>query len=564
MQLFENVQSFLSSFWVGDKTENKELSSKVRRLQESHSALDSQLIHLQQELRNWELLFALGADDTSVDAESLRLHTITDSRNLFEWSPEAGSAVLHYTGLAVGTTLSIKITPKDKETLLDIDDTPQKLFDEVFESEDNEVVFSVPARQKLSNRFLVDGEMPLAFFIEPETGFVKVRPVETTQIKRFVTNPEDDSEIWFYKREWTPKGSTGPKILYYRHWKMNVEDRDAAVAWLIGPEGPIQRESSGALAQSSSGRQDILMEVLIWDTIKMRGNPLLKRVIVWIRQNTRFVENRATIVRNRATFLDEYTVSGGSQATTAMRQKLESSYTQTSGVFGVDTNPAPAAGSSLIHNKAVKTNQRMVTTGGEDAERDARIFRSQISAGVGIPIALLYMDAEASGNLNAIIELMRRSQHRWEAYRSVWHSFWRSFAVFVLRVRNWQENVLIDIDAPPMVQDDLKEFTDAVINGLDAALVPPLEASRLYLTRLGSNNIDELLNQIEELTVQKKKLQVQLAQMGAPQVSSETPETPETEEHEPDIFTSVQMVLEDLGESTPTNGKVSNEKRVWD
>ncbi len=560
----KTLRNMMSRLWSQDTQKTPE-QIEISRLRESYLALDSQLIHVQQELQKWEMLFALGQDGTG-GSESLRMKTIQDSRDLFEWSPESGSAVLHYTGVAVGTTLSIKLTPVDNEdSRLDQDDTPQKLFDEIFESEDNEVVFSVDARQKNSNRFLVDGEMAYTFFVNPDSGFIKVRPVDSVQIRLFVSNPEDVSEIWFYKRVWTPIGQTEQRVLYYRHWKLKDEDRDEAVAWLVGPKGPIQRESIGSLATSQSGRQDVLMEVLVWDTIKRRGNPLLKRAIAWIRQNTRFVENRATIVRNRATYLDEYTISGGSRATASVRQSLESSYARSSGVFGVDTNPASAAGSSLIHNKAVKSNQRSVATGSEDAERDARIFRAQVSSGVGIPIALLYMDAEASGNLNAIIELMRRAEHRWSSYRSVWHSFWKSFAVFVLRVRNWEGDVLIDIDAPPIIQDDLKEYTDAVINGLDSALVPPLEASRLYLTRLGSNNIDEILDQVEDLVARKAELTLQMAQLGAQtnvaQNDSET-ET-ETEEHEPDIHTTVRMVMEDLGETIETNGRVRAEKRVW-
>ena len=561
------IRESLASFWGRGKVENAELKSKVSRLLESHLALDAQLLSVQQDLQKWELLFSLDQEDSTVDSEALRTRTLRESRNLFEWSPEAGSAVLHYTGTALGTTLSIKIstvgidpnTPRP----LDQSNTPQALFDEVFDSEDNEIVFSVLSRQKLSNKFLTDGEMPLTFFVNPDTGFIKVRPVESTQIKKFVTNPEDDSEIWFYKRVWTPEGDVQQKVLYYRHWKLRDEDRDEAVAWLTGPKGPIQRESTGALAQSKSGRQDISMEVLVWDTIKKRGNPLLKRAVAWIRQNTRFVENRATIVRHRATYLDEYTISGGSRATAAMRQKLESSYTGTGGVFGVDSNPTAAAGSSLIHNKAVNASQRSVATGSEDAERDARIFRAQVSAGVGIPIALLYMDAEASGNLNAIIELMRRSQHRWMSYRSVWHSFWKSFATFVLRVRGWEGKVLIDIDAPPMIQDDLKEYTDAVLSGLNSAIVPPLEAARLYLTRLGSNNIDELLDQIEELRAKKQELEVQMAQLASQANNGDDDDEATTEEHEPDVFTAVQMVLTDLGDDIETNGRVSEEMRVW-
>ncbi len=564
------------------------LQAQHRRLAEVHIGMDAQLLHLTQELSQWEVLASLSDEGLNHKSERFRLRVMQDSRDLFEWSPEAGAAVLHYTGLAVGTTLSIKVSPKQETTAPTptpgvplvpevVDTTAQDLFDEVFTAESNEVVFSIQGRQTLSNQLLTDGECALAFFVNSSTKFIKVRRVETAQIVEFVSNPDDNSEIWFYKRKWTPKGSNVAKVLYYRHWKLDGEERDAAVAWLT-TKGPLSKEAESRLATSTSptGDRDVLMEVLTWDTIGKRGNPLLKRVLTWIRQNTTFVENRATIVRNRATYLDEFTVAGGSRATEAIRKQMASDYTTSGGVFGaVDRNPASAAGSSLIHNKAVNSKQRSAGTDANDAEKDSRIFKTQVGAGVGIPTALLYMDPQMAGSLNSVIELMRRSEHRWLSYRMLWHSFWQSFAIFTLRQRDFETPVMIDIDAPPMIQDDLDNATKAIINGLDSGLVPPMEAARLYLTRLGSNNIDELLEEVALLVQEKKEAAERLAQQfnnpdgdgngnGDGDGNDDDPPNSSASEAEIDVFELIETVLKDLNMIGHVNSNGNGRRDEWD
>ncbi len=476
-------------------------TASTARLREITSAYDSQLLRVQQMLADYERIGAAAEEDENAES---RLALIRDSRFLVEWHPDAWSAIQHHTGMAIGNSLDISIRPKNEEGEVDRENKElQRVFDAVYDAEDNEIIFTLSSLADHSDSFLTDGERPFALFVDGASGMVRVRPVNSTQIESFVTNPDDDSDIWFYKRVWhkSEQSSTGGSkrnVVYYRHWKLGNDERDFAVNWLFSEAGPGSLEDGDRLAVDGAG-SDAYMVVLTMNTRKKRGNPMLKQAITWLRTHSGFVQDRATIVRNRATYLDEYTVTGGSRAVQAVRDKMRSSLaTPSGGVFGGETNPAPAAGSSLIHNKAVTASQRSVETGADDAEKDARIFRAQVSAGVGVPIALLYMDPESSGNLNAIIELMRKSKHRWERYRRLWHDFLRSFATFVMRVNGVVDGTyVIDINSPPMIEDNLQDYTQAIREGKKEHLIPEREAARLYMDRVGSNNVDELLADLD-------------------------------------------------------------------
>lgn len=537
-------------------------SAADTRLREAIIGYDSQLTSLQQRLSQYELLTATSNQQEPTRGE--RLAMVADSRFLVDWQPEAASATAHYTGMAIGNTLNVTIRPKKEDGEADTEDTRlQTIFDSVFNAEHNETVFSLLSLANLSDSFLADGEVAFTFFIdEAQLGRSRVRTVNPTQIEEFISNPDDQAEVWFYKRVWNTS-SMHQRVLYYRHWKLADEDRDQAVQWLFSEDGPaVQHNEEENLAKDQAGN-DAYMYVMTMNNRGVgRGRPFLAQAITWVYNNVRFVQNRATIVQNRATYLDEYTVTGGSRAVSSLQTQLRSTLARPgAGVFGNETNPAPATGSSLVHNRAVDAKQRSVDTGADDAMRDARIFRSQVSAAVGVPIALLYMDAEASGNLNAIIELMRKSRHRWERYRGHWHDFLRSFASFILRLSGVAvDSYVVDIDQPPMVEEALKELTEAIRLGKQDKLIPAQEAARLYMNRLGSNNIDELLAQLEK---EKEEAMAMLPQMpGGNQPGQEDNQLPndqedsdEADQEEALVLSQVRQVLTDLGqEPVQANG----------
>ncbi len=468
----------------------------LRILEEQFSFYDSQLLNLKMALQEWEDIYTVDGNKTA-DLKTLA----SQARQLYDYAPEATNAVKYYTAMAVGTSLSIKIRSKASPRRIgERDEDPaQAAFDRIFEAEENEAVFSIEKRQELSNELLINARVVYMFFANPGDGFIKVRTLKNPfEISQIITNPNDDTEVWFYKRTFTPNGSSTPKTLYYQFWRLKdrpvrVENDFGGIDTYDGPEDYLKRkiDSQARIARAGYGPDapPVFMVMLEW-------GPFFRAAINWVRQQARFMENRATIVKNRAAYLDEYTVSGGSRAVDAIKAKLASTLNAVGSSPNWETNPAPAAGSALIHNEAVKAAQRSLSTGADDAEKDGRMFRTMPAAAFSMPAALLYMDAEASGNLNAIIELMKRAQGLWESYRSVWHGFYRRLVRFVLEMNGYTGQVLIDIDAPPLVETALPDYTKAVVDGVDAGLVPREEAARLYLVRLGSNNVDELVQRM--------------------------------------------------------------------
>lgn len=536
-------------------TLEESLVQKDRYISEVLVGLDAQLIALQLELSNWETVF--GGEQLSSKDIPNREQLVIDSRSLFNWSPEAASAVFHYTGITFGSMPTIKIRPAGATSLEQTESIPQDLFSATFRHDKNEVTFSLQRLQELSDSLLVEGELALVFFNNPHDKTVIVRPLEDTlQIKALISNPEDKAEIWFYKRSWIKPGGTKENTLYYLHWKLDPETQQTASAWLRSTF--VQENSLNAedvtIATDQAG-EPALMEVLRINTIGKRGAPLLKQAIAWIRQNTRFVQNRATIVQNRATYTDHYEVQGGSLAVQHVQERLKSTLQTAGTIIQGETNPPPTAGSALVTNKAVKPTQRSLETGAADAKEDSRIFKAQVSSAVGIPIALLFMDGEASGNLNSIIELMKRSKHRWERYRLVWYSFLVSLAKFTAVHGGHTTPIIVDVDALPIIEEDLQAYTLAVLKGNTDGLIPSIEAARMFLTRLGANNIEDLLILVQEELDRKEEARLELqAQLKAGASDDDADPDGDDEGDEGDgpltelttLFEIVQTVVDDL------------------
>jgi hypothetical protein len=452
--------------------------------------------------------------------EAERVTLIKTSREFFNRNPDSWAAITYYTGVAVGTELSITIKePEDgngtQEQPLDgqqSGQSPQETFDDVFNDPRNRPVFGTTERERISNTLLVEGEIPYAFFVNDESIIVRrINALEITD--KPIHAPEDETEIWWYKREVSSSANADvitsggtSKTLYYMDWNLRGESAQRAINWLVNESALLGDGTTAAIAVSrlpNGGPAELTedtvvrMTVVKINTIGVRGYPLLKQTIDWIRQQIRFGEDRATVSRNRATYTDEVQVQGGQRAVDSVAAKFSTTISQgdTS-----ERNPAPAAGSFLVGNQATEFKQRDLTTGAGDAEKDARYFRTQVAAGVGIPMALLYMDAQATGSLNAIIEIIKRSEPRWASYAAVWKAFYEDFARFVMVVRKVPEpdKLVVDVDTPPISSDDsdLKGYVESLELGKMNSFTTAEEAARLYGSRIGSNNLEDILKQL--------------------------------------------------------------------
>ncbi|MFD0852949.1 hypothetical protein ACFQ07_11990, partial [Actinomadura adrarensis] len=77
------------------------------------------------------------------------------------------------------------------------------------------------AREELERSLATDGNVFLALFTNPLTGRVQIRSIPWDEITDVITNPEDCSEPWYYKRVWTTQAneltgaSTETRTVYY-------------------------------------------------------------------------------------------------------------------------------------------------------------------------------------------------------------------------------------------------------------------------------------------------------------------------------------------------------------
>ncbi|MFH1016692.1 MAG: hypothetical protein V1798_00755, partial [Pseudomonadota bacterium] len=77
----------------------------------------------------------------------------------------------------------------------------------------NRAMFSYEGMAKSVDDYYVDGERAIALF--RGQGRVKVRRLDPLQIFEIVTNPEDEGEIWGYKRDFYNKAGHAKKFWYW-------------------------------------------------------------------------------------------------------------------------------------------------------------------------------------------------------------------------------------------------------------------------------------------------------------------------------------------------------------
>ena len=75
---------------------------------------------------------------------------------------------------------------------------------------------SQAACEGLERALYSDGNLFLALFTRPKTGRVQVRAVPWDEITDVITNPEDRSEPWFYRREWWEEDRTSGGVIERR------------------------------------------------------------------------------------------------------------------------------------------------------------------------------------------------------------------------------------------------------------------------------------------------------------------------------------------------------------
>lgn len=301
----------------------------------------------------------------------------------------------------------------------------QEALDKFWDDEDNQLALTTfKAQYARSVELQLQANIYFVIFEDPNGG-IKVGTLPHEEVTDIITDPENRLRPCWYKREYIENwynftsGQYEPKAqkttIWYQDWKHESPKG-------FGPP---------STAKIAKGK---IFHVKIGGTSEMKfGVPHIQRILDWAKAHNEWMRARVAIAKAAATFAWERKLKTGSDPNKVMTiardwaSKKHQSITGATGEWGEsDPMSAPKYASMVTTNEAVEYNFKGGnTTGAGDASADQKMFRSQISAGTGLPQH--FLGDEGSANLatatamnEPVIRMMEFFQELWEdVYRQI-------------------------------------------------------------------------------------------------------------------------------------------------
>jgi len=389
---------------------------------------DSSIIHDLVDRSEWDLLGGYGLGRLS-DEE--RYRSVQQSEALFRYSPLAQWCIWLWGGWGLGD--AVIVSPNDESA--------QKVWTEFWEADRNQALLGGDRIGQLSNWLLVTGERFLVFFTSEMDGESTVRIIEPEEITEIITNPDDSSTPWFYKREYSitlDTGATQPATMYYPDWGLFLSDKDNAVAkaWdkLVQIKAVSDKAKRSDEIMTSDDLQDRTGTVAVIlhiahnqkDRRSLRGWPIATAAAPWLRSHKRFASARLATSMAVNAIVRRYTVQGGSRAVGSVRSSIASSL---SGTNYNETNPPPSAGGSEVMNDAMKVQDLPLKTGASDAKTDGEMFSWIALLGMGIFPTSAGLD---TARWATALEMDKAQSMLFQSYQNFWSAQFQRIVKIVL------------------------------------------------------------------------------------------------------------------------------------
>jgi hypothetical protein len=363
----------------------------------------------------------------------------------------------------------------------------------------------------------VTGNLFLVFFTNTRTGRVRVRSIPADEVADIITNPDDAKEPWYYKRTWTVQGfdpGAGGTLneirtAYYPDWRYQPPTRIAAIdGQPVHWDTPVYHRKVGGLPD-------------------MRfGLPETYQALDWARAYKDFLTDVATLMRAYSRFAGKLTTKGGPKGVAAAKTKLGTTLGANN---GSEANPPPATGSIFIGSDQVDYTPFNLR-GASISPEDGRRLLLMVAAATGLP-EFFFGDANV-GNHATAKTLDRPTELKFKDRQTFWADTFDAILQYVIDRAALASNgpikgtlgaadedgermlVLetdpetgepldrqIDIAFPAILEHSVTENVAAIVqaatlDGKAPALFDTRMITRMLLTALGQDNIDEMLDEL--------------------------------------------------------------------
>jgi hypothetical protein len=357
------------------------------------------------------------------------------------------------------------------------------------------------AQEELERALGTDGNVFIACFTSPMTGFVQARSIPFDEITDVITNPDDRDDPWLYRRQWVQRvvNDQGrlvqeqrtafyPALTYRPRVRAKTVDGHE-VHW----DAPIHHVSVNRLDGWSFGIGDAYA------------------ALAWARAYRDFLADWAVLVKALSQFAWRAS-SKGSKAQ-ALRQKL---------ARRPATGDAPAGNQNSVGATAVTgpdvTLEAIPKTGATIDSESGRPLAAMVAAALDIPVTTLLSDPGQTGARAVAETLNLPTRLAMQQRRSLWASAYRSILGYVIlqaakaprgplrgtvmrdgftgrEVLNLTGDTdsTIEIEWPPLDEIPVETVVAAIVSADSTGKMPPEQTVKLLLQALGVKDVDEIL-----------------------------------------------------------------------
>lgn len=350
------------------------------------------------------------------DTEQSRLYQQAEGRQQWLYSPLAQWAVNVWTSYGLGDKVTITLNDPDA----------QELWDTVW---DNSHIFDDDEIHAMSDWVCVDGEQYVVAFCSIADGKVKsFELMDTDEIVEICTNPDNKNQALYYKRQYTDATTLATKTVFYPDYHAFFYDEGKDLEKYKLPENAMT-SISDKMDDSNKGTCAVILHVAHnrKDNKSLHGWSILGIAATILDAHKGFIQDRLTIVKNKAMIVRDYTVEGGSRGVTSVTSKLGTGLTSTSGY--IDSNPPPIAGSSGVHNAAVTMTDLPMSTGAGDASADNEVISWYALIGTGLFPTTAGLD---TSRWATAVAMDKTQAAQWSRYQSFWSCQFRKMVEIVL------------------------------------------------------------------------------------------------------------------------------------
>lgn len=432
---------------------------------------------------------------------------IKKSRIYFVNNPLAKHWITLTTAFVFGEGLS---TPKCKE------ESVQEIINQFWDDEANKkCLTSFIAQQSLSNKLQVEGNL---FFVlvDDEEGNTRVRLLNTLEVVDVINDKDDRSKTLFYKVKLAEKDydynsdsyKTATQKYYYIPDISNINPKEYGV-----PENKLKLDCKVYHLKINADINDKL------------GIPDLYCALDWIKAHKDMAGDVATLVKALSKFAWTRKIKGTSAQVNSIAGAMRSRTNL--------TNISTMAGQTNVENESSTLEPVDIKSGGIDVgEKGLRQMKLMICAGSGI--FEHYYGDPSTGNLATAKSMELPLLKKFVIYQVIWKNIFLTILNHTIKnkirlglldgeiiVDEKQKtekvetnlNLTIDVDFPPILEEDLNQASQAFSTAKDKGLISEELASRLFMTAANVDNLDEEIEAVlDENKVKREKAEAQFNQ----------------------------------------------------